>query len=193
MKRSIRFLIVIVVLVSTKAWAQPGNPIFGLTAEMGVNLDLQSLAILDIESSENVNFTLSFGTLNEAGDGFVSNPLATNTDTWINYSSAINAGTRRIEAHISSGTVPTGLELHLDVAASSGMSSGGTLGTAALSTIILSSTPQTAISAIQGAFTGDGASNGHQLTYSLHVVAASYAALENATTPIVITYTFMDD
>ena len=81
-----------------------------------------------------------------------------------------------------------GVNIRLQAAAASG-AGGGTLGTPSAQ-VTLTTTPVTIISGIGGAYTGNGANNGHRLTISL--VPGTYANLfaqTNTTVTIVYTIT----
>lgn len=174
--------------------AQPENPNFSLSSSSFFEVDLQSIAILDIESTGmSRDFNLDVPLPSEAGSSFGANPLAVNSNNWINYSCAVPvAVSRNVEVSISSGSLPSDFELQLDVGMASG-AGGGTLGSPAGASISLSSTPQEIITGIRGSYTGDGAGNGHQLTYSLHYLGTNFHLLESQTPQISITYTIIDD
>lgn len=155
------------------------------TGNSAVSITLPIVTLLDIEPTG--NFALNFTAPTEAGLGIV-NPTS-NTTKWINYTSAIApAGlTRRVTASVNQ--VIPGVNIRLQAAAASGMG-GGILGTSA-GQVTLTTTAVTIISGIGGAFTGNGVSNGHQLTISL--VPNTYANLSARTnTPVVITYTITE-
>ena len=187
-------ILLLFLLTATPGYSQPGNPVFGLTGDMLIELDMQSLAIMDIESSDvSTNLTLEAPSVGEAGTGLSTNPIVSNTSNWLNYSSANrDVVSRSIQVNISSGSVPGGMELRLHVASSTG-ADGGTLGIPVGSAVTLSTSPQTVISGIQGAFTGDGPNNGHQLTYSLYIASGSYGLVETGSTILTITYTMIDN
>ncbi|MBP2617141.1 hypothetical protein [Chryseobacterium jejuense] len=156
-----------------------------LYSQTNVTLTLPVVTLMDIEPTGNI--ALSFTAPTEAGNP-IGNPTP-NTSKWINYTSAIASGglTRKITAAIS-GTLITGVDIRLQAAAASG-AGGGTLGTPSAQ-VTLTNTPVTIISGIGGAFTGNGANNGHRLTISL--VPNTYANLAtraNATLTIVYTIT----
>jgi len=68
------------------------------------------------------------------------------------------------------------------------MGGNGVLGNPSTTTsTVLSTTPLVLISGIRGAFTGDGAMSGHQLTYSLGI--DDYTAIVANTQTITVTYT----
>lgn len=171
-------LIMICFILSYKALSQTtGNKTIAVT--------LPIVTLLDIEPTGNIN--LSFAAPTEAGRSIV-NPAA-NTTKWINYTSAIApAGlTRRITASVNQ-TIP-GVDIKVQAATAAG-AGGGTFGTPS-GLITLTTASTTIISGIGGAFTGNGANNGHRLTISL--TQNTYANLSARTnTPVVITYTITE-
>ncbi len=150
-----------------------------------VTMTLPIVTLMDIEPTG--NFTLNFTAPTEAGNA-IGNPTP-NTSKWINYTSAIASGglTRKITASVNK--VIAGVNIRLQAAAATG-AGGGTLGTSA-GLVTLSTTPVTIISGIGGAYTGNGANNGHALTISL--TTNTYANLiAQANTAIVIVYTITE-
>ncbi|WP_241676896.1 hypothetical protein [Chryseobacterium sediminis] len=150
-----------------------------------VTMTLPTVTLMDIEPTG--NFTLNFTAPTEAGNA-LGNPTP-NTSKWVNYTSAIAPGglTRKITASVNK--VIAGVNIRLQAAAASG-AGGGTLGTSA-GQVTLTTTPVTIISGIGGAFTGNGANNGHNLTISL--TTNTYANLiAQANTAIVIVYTITE-
>ncbi len=161
------------------------NVLSQTTGNRTVTLTLPVVTLLDVEPAGTIN--LNYTAPAEAGNA-VTIPAA-NTTKWINYTSAITASgaTRRITASISQ--VIPGTDIRIQAAAASG-SGGGTLG-APSAQVVLTTAAQTIISGIGGAFTGNGANNGHRLTISLtNNTYANIAARTN--TPIVITYTITE-
>lgn len=155
------------------------------TGNRTVAVTLPLVTLVDIEPAGNL--AMNFTAPSEAGLPLTA-PTA-NTTKWINYTSAIAAGglTRRITASVNQ--VIPGINIRLQAAAAAG-SGGGTLGTAA-SPVTLATTAVNIITGIGGAFTGNGANNGHRLTISL--VVSNYTNLTTRTnTPIVITYTITE-
>ncbi|WP_228460133.1 hypothetical protein [Chryseobacterium sediminis] len=150
-----------------------------------VTMTLPTVTLMDIEPTG--NFTLNFTPPTEAGNA-LGNPTP-NTSKWVNYTSAIAPGglTRKITASVNK--VIAGVNIRLQAAAASG-AGGGTLGTSA-GQVTLTTTPVTIISGIGGAYTGNGANNGHNLTISL--TTNTYANLiAQANTAIVIVYTITE-
>lgn len=171
-------LIMICFILSYKALSQT-------TGNRTIAVTLPVVTLLDVEPTGNIS--LSFTAPTEAGRSIL-NPAA-NTTKWINYTSAIApAGlTRRITASVNQ-TIP-GVDIKIQAATASG-AGGGTFGTPS-GLITLTTTATTIISGIGGAFTGNGANNGHRLTISL--TQNTYANLSARTnTSVVITYTITE-
>lgn len=155
------------------------------TGNKSVAVTLPVVTLMDIEPTGTIS--LNYTAPTEAGNS-VTVPIA-NTTKWINYTSAIALGgvTRRITASINQ--VIPGIDIKLQAATASG-SGGGALGVPSAQ-ITLSTNAQTIISGIGGAFTGNGANNGHQLSITL--TTNTYANLSaRINTPIVITYTITE-
>lgn len=178
MRSILNILFIFFLIISCKVSSQT-------TGNSAVTVTLPIVTLLDIEPTGNI--VLNFVAPTEAGLSIV-NP-ASNTTKWINYTSAIApAGvTRKVTASVNQ-TIP-GVNIRLQAAAASG-TGGGTLGTSS-GQVTLTTTAITIISGIGGAFTGNGANNGHQLTITL--VPNTYGNLSARTsTPVVITYTITE-
>lgn len=162
------------------------NETFGQTSSVGVSFSLPSVALLDVEPNANsINLSLTAPT--EAGS-MVTNTASNNTK-WINFSSAVTPGqTRRISAQIS-GVMPNGLNLVLNTSTYSG-AGAGTLGSR-VSPITLTASSQTIINGIGGAYTGNGASNGYNLTFTLSI--SNYSQLRSQSSTVSIIYTLIDN
>lgn len=156
------------------------------TASVGVSISLPSVALLDVEPNTG-GFNLNLNAPTEAGNPATT--TATDNTKWLNFTSAVATGTiRKIMVQLV-GSLPTGINLKL-VAANYTGTGKGTLGSA-VSTVYLSTTPQTVVNAIGGAFTGNGAGNGYNLSYFLEI--ANYSLLRNQTASVSILYTLMDN
>lgn len=161
-----------------------------------MQLDVPSVAIVDLESATGTTIYLGPTAPTEAG-----NPLdfssQTNSGIWLNYSSVKSTSqfpTRDIEVAITSGPLPNGISLTVLASPYSG-SGDGTMGNPT-GPVTLSNAPQAIINGIGSCYTGDGVNNGHNLIYTLNLAggAGSYAALDsdNSNT-IQITYTISDN
>lgn len=156
-----------------------------LYSQTNVTFTLPVVTLMDIEPAGSI--ALNFTAPTEAGNP-LGNPTP-NTTKWINYTSAIASGglVRRITAAVS--PVNPSITIRLQAAAASG-AGGGTLGTSS-GQVNLTTTPITIINGIGGAYTGNGANNGHRLTIS--VVPNTYSSLSaKANTTFTITYTITE-
>ena len=161
-------------------------------ASHGVYITIPTVAIIDIEGPEGesltINLTPSYDGL-EAGAA-VDFSTATNSDLWLNYTSIVGSQqTRSITAAIT-GDLPSGVTLKV-VAGAAASTGNGAKGSPE-SIISLSSTAAPLISGIGSAYTGNGPSNGHQLTYSLEMADESYASLVADSYSVTVTYTITE-
>ena len=161
--------------------------VYGQTTTTGTttaSLALPLVALLDVEPTGSIN--LSFTAPTEGGAALGSS--ATNATKWINISSAVTSGlTRRVTAQIS-GTVPSGVRLQLQTA--NATSGAGTRGTA-ITPIFLTTTAQTIINSIGGAYTNSGSGQGYNLTYSLDI--QTYSLLSSGSSTFTVLFTLVDN
>lgn len=189
----LKFIFVALFLASTF------QTLFAQDTEIGTHnltISIPEVAIIDIESTEATNaITIGPTEPEEAGEPLDFSTV-TNSDLWLNYSSIRNTGTGDATRTVSvstSGTLPTGMSVTLEVANVAG-SGGGALGA-----VIGGGTPftltgtQNIIQSIGSCYTGDAATNGHNLTYGLVMDNSDYAALDAVDTDITVTYTLSDN
>ncbi len=172
--------------------AQPGNPIFGLTTEMGMAVDMQPIAIFDIETNTGTtDITLNLTSPGEAGES-LDTATQVNSNNWINYSSADrDVSSRHIEVSVGAGSVPAGLELLVSVGNCVG--GAGSRGSPVSSEVSISTVAQNIITGIQGCYTGNGPGFGHQLTFRLRYINSNFDQITVQSTPLTIVYTMVDD
>ncbi len=171
------YLMPILIITCCKTFSQT-------TGNKTVDFTLPVVTLMDVEPSGTI--ALNYTAPSEAGRS-ISAP-AVNTTKWINYTSAIAPGgvSKRITVSINQ-SLP-GVDIKIQAAASG--TGGGTLGTPS-GQITLSTTAQTLISGIGGAFTGNGTNSGHRLSITLST--NTYANLfAGSNTPVVITYTITE-
>src|SRR5690554_1585046 len=152
------------------------------TGSKSVSITLPEVALLDIEPN---NETIILFLTAPSDAGMPLNNPNVNTTKWINYSSAISsiAPHRTITAEIDQEIPSVSIRLQ----ASNAIGGNGTLGTST-GQVVLTTSPQTIINGIGGAYTGDGANNGHQLSISAEI--SNYEQLIPANNQIItITYT----
>lgn len=183
-------LFVAVFVLSARLSAQDTN-----TDNHTITISVPEVALVDIEPAATKNITLGFTAPTEAGNPVVAN--AANNTLWLNYSSikSVADPTRNVSVRLNA-LIP-GIDIRVTAAAATG-AGGGTLGVPAAQ-LVLSAADQTLISGIGSAYTGNGANNGHNLTYSLAPGSspggvAVYADLQaTATTVATVTYTISDN
>ncbi len=165
----------------------------GTTASHTIGIDIKSIALVDIEATDGTkNITLSPVVPTEAGNA-LDFTNATNSNLWLNYSSIVSASTksRTITASISSG-LPGGTTITVAAAAPTG--GKGNRGTANTTPQTLSTGGVTVVSGIGSCYTGDGASNGSNLTYKLNMDDNSYGSLyQNNSYSVTVTYTITEE
>lgn len=151
---------------------------------------IPEIAIVDVEPN-NSTVVLTFEQPNEAGAPVTISTNSTDNSKWLNYSSSLSpsATTRNITAQITSGVVPTGVDLRLQTENYSGIGQG-VLGNS-IGLITLNNTAQNIITGIGGSYTGDGANNGHQLTFSLSIDQYGLLDYDKSAT-IEVTFTITD-
>ncbi|WP_294302206.1 hypothetical protein [uncultured Chryseobacterium sp.] len=160
-----------------------------------ITISVPEVALVDIEPAATKNITLGFTAPTEAGNPLVAN--AANNTLWLNYSSIKSVADPTRNVSVKLNAVIPGVDIRVTAAAATG-AGGGTLGTPAAQ-LTLSAADQTIISGIGSAYTGNGANNGHNLTYSLAPGSgpggvAVYADLQaTATTVATVTYTISDN
>lgn len=191
MKKQIFLSVVLLGVVSLSVNAQGDTNQNAHNVVIGV----PAVALLDLEAASSTSITLGPTAPTEAGLPVTFN--AVDTSIWINYSSIIGSTTepsRLVTAQITDGTVPAGTQLKVLAASASG-SGDGTMG-APSAQVTLTSSAQNVITGIGSSYTGNGVNNGHNLSYSLNLIASSgsYAQLDfdNSDT-VTITYTLSDN
>lgn len=176
--------------------------VFGNLSAQDTNTDNHTLtisvpevALVDIEPAASKNITLGFTAPSEAGNPIVAN--AANTTLWLNYSSIKSVADPTRNVSVKLNAVIPGVDINVTAATATG-SGAGTLGTPSAQ-LTLSTADQTIISGIGSAYTGNGANNGHNLTYALAPGStpggvAAYADLTAAANTVAtVTYTISDN
>ncbi|MET3038515.1 hypothetical protein ABXT08_20695 [Chryseobacterium sp. NRRL B-14859] len=160
-----------------------------------ITISIPEVALVDIEPAATKNITLGFTAPTEAGNPIVAS--AADNTLWLNYSSIKSVADPTRNVSVKLNAIIPGIDIQVTAAAATG-SGAGTLGTSA-GLLTLSAADQTIISGIGSAYTGNGANNGHNLTYALAAGSgpgsvAAYADLEaTATTVATVTYTISDN
>ena len=160
-----------------------------------LSINIPEVALLDLEAEGDRSIKLGPEAPGEAGNALDFSEEQ-NSDLWINYSSIVGSKTepsRDITAQITSGNVPEGLVLSVQASKDAGMGDGE-MGRAK-EMIRLDDHVQEIITGVGSAYTGNGPSRGHQLTYvlSLDKKEGSYAKIDfDQSNTLAITYTLTD-
>lgn len=158
-----------------------------------ITISVPAVALVDIEPSANNSITMAFVAPTEAGLP-LTNPTD-NTALWLNYSSIIDGDNPDRTISVQVDAVYLGADILVEAAVYAG-NGEGTMGTPSAQ-LTLTGIAQNIITGIGSAYTGDGANNGHNLTYSLVASGAgtaNYADLEaDAGTDVTVTYTISDN
>lgn len=187
------FFAALIVLSANAAFAQVADTNVALH---NVTINIPEVALLDLESTLGNDITLIGTAPTEAGEAMTFGASATNATIWMNYSSIIGTSTepsRNVSVAITNGTVPVGLKLTVLAAADAG-NGGGTMGGVS-PVLTLTGDSQNIVTAVGSAYTGDGANNGHLLTYQLGYAGTptDYTDLDFDNSDMVtITYTLSD-
>jgi hypothetical protein len=172
-------LLFFLLFISTTVYGQP-------TASIGVRITLPSIALLDI-APNNSGINLNITSPTEGGNGVTA--TAKDNSKWLNFTSAVTAGASRQVSVQLLGSLPNGINLKLTTASYFG-SGAGVLGRN-VTPIYLTTSQQTVINNIGGAYTGNGTGNGYNLTYSIEI--SNYSLLRVQTNTLSIVYTLTDN
>lgn len=151
----------------------------------GLGVNIPEVSIIALRSNSSISISLGLDGPAEAGLG------ATNTmdsSIWVNYTFVKGKNTRpkaKVYAKIGSGSVPSGMLLNVEAKnpTSHGKGNKGT----STGEITLTSSDQPIIENIKSANTGKGASQGHNLIYSLDLTNYS---IVNYSAPVVLTIVY---
>lgn len=172
-------LLVLCLLLTTTVWAQEW------TAGDNVTLQVSQYTLIETNHAP-VIMNLAPSTAG-APVGSVSN-----SDLFVKISSIVSGTTDRdLTAKISGGSIPPGTSLSLVSANSTTTNSGGTLGTAINTPILLSTVDQFLVRSIGTCYTGTGYNDGYQMTFTWAPLnpAANYSQIAAATYNITVVFT----
>ncbi len=175
-------LSVLLCLLSVQVHAQ-----LNTEKEVDINFSIPPVALLDIEPDINNSIHFSISPATESGKSLQFENTSSTT-LWLNYSSALPAGnaSRSIVAQVAGGTLPEGLTLHIQAANYVG-NGAGKLGKPA-GKIALTGQARVLLSDVGNCYTGDGAGQGHALTFALELDDYSkISSIDESTFTIVYT------
>lgn len=178
------YLITFIITLISISYSQAQIPV--ATDRENVALTLPEIALLDLEPN---NSTVSLELPAPTEAGLLNGTVSANNAKWLNYTSAVSLGQRRkVTVEVSSGTIPKGTQLK--ITSSNSASGAGDRGST-VGSVVLSYSPQLLINNIGGAYTGNGLSRGHALSYSLEVVDVSQLDFDDSNT-LSISFTLLD-
>lgn len=157
-----------------------------------IGITIPVVTLVDIEPAASKNLTMPFTAPTEAGLPLAL-PSANNT-LWLNYSSIKPSTTQMRQVTVSLDAVVPGVDIKVNAATATG-AGDGTLGTPITGPLTLTASGQAIIDNIGSAYTGNGANNGHQLTYTVSTgTGTAYGDLVGSATPVSakVTYTIAD-
>lgn len=149
-----------------------------------VTLIMPQVSRLDVEPS-GVPILFTFQAPTEAGSALGNLPA--NTSKWLNFTSAVALNQRRSVRVQLSNPLPVGVTLQLTTSPVSG-GGAGALGSVQ-SPLVLSTTAQTLLQDIGGAFTGNGINTGYRLNFSVQIPNYAQLRAQTATTSVIYTLT----
>ena len=159
-----------------------------------VTIGIPEVALLDIESTTTNAISLNATAPTEAGDKVVFNQA--NSDLWLNYSSIVGKNsTRGVDVQITDGNVPSGIDLTVAVDPYQGDGEGSMGFVISEPQVLNGGTSSNLIMGIGSAYTGNGATKGHRITYRIQQNndTDSYSKLNfEESTTLTITYTLSD-
>lgn len=157
-----------------------------------MSLKLPETSLVAVMPS-NYNINLNLGLPQAAGAKPGENSDNTDDNTWLNYTCCLapNSGNRKVYAQVTSGSIPDGINLELEVKDLQ-TAGKGNVGQRYSSTIYLSNQPQVVVYGIGGSCTYRGQNFGHQLIYTLSLKDIDDLALKEPKTYLTITYTISD-
>ncbi len=159
-----------------------------------VTVNVPDFAILDIETVDAKDVTLSFSETGLEAGSKIDFTSVTNNDTWLNYSALTDKtddawNERTVNVAWGTDDEIPGMSLYVKVGAiTTGTGNKGEL--ESTDPVKISSTSTNVIKGIGSCYTETGSSKGHQLTYSL--VVDDYSLIEAGNHAVTVTYTISD-
>ncbi len=162
--------------------------VFGQVSTAGDNVvaTITPLALVGTNAS---TISMTFQPVTTAGAKFGS---VTNSSLYLRLTSHVPIGTyRKITVRKLSGSIPNGTQITIQPSPSSVSNSGGALGNAVTSPVLLSDFDQNLITNIGSCYTGTGATDGYRMTFVWSIInsAATYGQLTSSTYNAVIVFT----
>jgi len=179
---TIFFIVVLMTAVGFSAFAQAVA-----TDLIGVTITVDAIALIKVSGSD-LTFAVESPGAAAAGELPVVND--SNTPTYIQYTSVVASGARKIDVK-ASAALPAGLKLNIRAGTPTGH---GGVGTPVAGGVMVDSTgpttDQTIITGISSCATGSGGTQGPAIYYTLSIDEATFGSLTTAgASGITLTYT----
>ncbi len=157
-----------------------------------LSLQMPEISLISVMPA-NYTVNLSLGLPDRAGDKPGETGDSKDDNTWLNYSCSrrYRGSFRKVYAQITSGSVPDGLAVNLEVK-NLQRNGRGTWGRRYSNSITLSNQPQVVVNRIGGGCTRRGTRFGHQLIYELKLTDIDQLVVDDDKTYLTITYTISD-
>lgn len=158
----------------------------------GLSLKMPEISLISVMPA-NYTVNLALGLPKNAGEKPGENADSKDDNTWLNYSCSMKyrGSNRKIYAQITSGSIPDGLAVDLEVKDLQ-TAGNGNYGKRYASSIRLSNQPQVVVHRIGGGCTNRGTNFGHQLIYELKLTDIDKLVVDDDKTYLTITYTISD-
>ncbi len=166
------------------------SALFSQTTDEFVSLVIPEIAQLTIEPNNGpVTFEVSVTPIAGAGE-FITD---TDESRYLNYSCALSStsSSRVLYAELSSGSLPSGLILQVELGPPIGTAEGQLANP--VGPVELSTSPSIVGDGIRGCKTGSGPGTGHNLLYEIIVDEENDIGMTSGVNPLVVTYTLADD
>ena len=183
--------VILVLGISGSAFAEgSGN---GTEDSHNININIETFALLAIESTRTSEITLAPKKPTEAGFGY-DFKNAKDQSLWLNYSSVVAKDeTRTITVAATKSNLPEGLYLQVEAKEANTTNGKGELGEAVSEAVTLSETAKEIVNEIGSCYTGNGHKNGRNLIYSLNMDNDKYKNLfADDKYQVTVTYTITE-
>ncbi|MHC5309422.1 hypothetical protein ACYSNM_05000 [Myroides sp. LJL116] len=162
------------------------------TASHTISVGIPSVSLVDIEGETGGGITLALTAPTEAGEA-LGNSLE-DKELWLNYSFIPTAADKQATITVSATDISAGMILTVSAGMAAQGAGGGKLGTAVPTAITLGGMDSSdIITEIGASYTGNGPSNGHNLTYSLKYDTDNYSQLVESASTVTVTYTINEE
>ena len=177
-----------ILMIGLLAFGLVGVGLAGSSDTHNLTITIPEIAELAIVEGSNGStaITLAISNVTQAGEEYFPTDVTDNS-LYLHYT-VLTSSDKKITAQITSGTVPTALDLTVE--ATVGSAGGGDQGTSAGEVTLDGGTAQDLITSIGSCWTGTNNTDGANLTYTLKLESGhSRSELTPTSASLVVTYT----